>query len=69
MGEVKWLVTPDGEHGINFETYAQAYPNAQTIGLPRYKQKLPGIKWTCLVGEGEMPKFGFEDEVSELLSD
>jgi hypothetical protein len=28
LGEVKWLVTPDGEHGISFEQYAQAYPNA-----------------------------------------
>jgi hypothetical protein len=27
-GEVKWLVTPDGEHGISFEEYHKAYPNA-----------------------------------------
>lgn len=28
-GEVKWLVTPDGEHGIFFDEYIKAYPNAQ----------------------------------------
>lgn len=28
-GEVKWLVTPDGEHDMYIQEYAQAYPNAQ----------------------------------------
>jgi hypothetical protein len=28
MGTVKWLVTPDGEHTMNIETYAKAYPDA-----------------------------------------
>lgn len=29
LGKVKWLVTPDGEHTLNIETYAKAYPEAQ----------------------------------------
>jgi hypothetical protein len=28
-GEVKWLVTPDGEHDMYIEEYSKAYPNAQ----------------------------------------
>jgi len=64
-GEVKWLVTPDGEHGINFKQYHGAYPSAQTIGVPRFKDKLSEIKWTGLFGAGgETQKYGFEDEIS-----
>lgn len=29
LGTVKWLVTPDGEHTMNIETYHKAYPDAQ----------------------------------------
>jgi hypothetical protein len=65
LGKVRWLVTPDGEHGINFGVYAKAYPDAQTIGVPPHKQKYPDIKWTGIYGEGgEEQKYGFEDEVS-----
>jgi hypothetical protein len=28
-GEVKWLVTPDGEHDMYIEEYTKAYPNAK----------------------------------------
>lgn len=28
-GEVRWLVTPDGEHTMYIEEYIKAYPNAQ----------------------------------------
>lgn len=28
-GEVKWLVTPDGEHGMNIKAWSEAFPNAQ----------------------------------------
>lgn len=28
-GEVKWLVTPDGEHGMNIKAWADAFPNAK----------------------------------------
>ena len=28
-GEVRWLVTPDGEHDMYIEEYTKAYPNAQ----------------------------------------
>ncbi|KAI9636206.1 uncharacterized protein MKK02DRAFT_44910 [Dioszegia hungarica] len=65
LGEVKWLVTPDGEHGISFEQYIQAYPNAMTIGVPRLKAKMPKVKWTGIFGEGgETQQYGFEDEMS-----
>ena len=28
-GEVKWLVTPDGEHGMYIGDWKKAYPNAK----------------------------------------
>lgn len=28
-GPVKWLVTPDGEHGMNIKAWAEAFPDAQ----------------------------------------
>lgn len=28
-GEVKWLVTPDGEHAMFISEYVEAYPNAK----------------------------------------
>lgn len=28
-GEVRWLVTPDGEHGMNIQAWAEAFPNAK----------------------------------------
>lgn len=38
---------------------------ARTIGVPRFKDKLPDVKWTGLFGAGgETQKYGFEDEVS-----
>lgn len=28
-GQVKWLVTPDGEHGMNIKAWAEKFPEAQ----------------------------------------
>ena len=28
-GEVKWLVTPDGEHAMYMEEFTKAYPDAK----------------------------------------
>lgn len=33
-GEVKWLVTPDGEHAMFIEEFTKAYPNAQYVVFP-----------------------------------
>jgi hypothetical protein len=63
-GEVKWLVTPDGEHGINIQAWADAFPNAQPIGVSRFAQEKPGVKWAGLFGAGgEEKTYGFEPEV------
>lgn len=32
-GEVKWLVTPDGEHGMNIKAWADKFPDAQWVRL------------------------------------
>ncbi len=31
MGEVQWLVTPDGEHSLYIEDFVKAYPNAKYV--------------------------------------
>ncbi|KAK1921751.1 hypothetical protein DB88DRAFT_499084 [Papiliotrema laurentii] len=64
-GKVGWLVTPDGEHGIFFEEYVKAYPDAQKIGVKRFKDKLPNVQWTGLFGEGgENKQYGFEPHIT-----
>lgn len=30
-GEVKWLVTPDGEHGMNVKAWSDAFPEAKWV--------------------------------------
>jgi hypothetical protein len=41
---------------------------ARTLGVPRFKDKLPNVKWTGIFGEGgEAKNYGFEDEVSLLV--
>ncbi|WVR04814.1 hypothetical protein IAU60_001826 [Kwoniella sp. DSM 27419] len=67
LGEVKWLVTPDGEHGMHIEDYVKQYPNAQPIGLERFKDQKPSINWAGLFGpksDGATKKYGFEPEIS-----
>ena len=34
-GEVKWIVTPDGEHAMFTEQYTKAFPNAKSVDLSR----------------------------------
>jgi len=64
-GEVKYLVTPDGEHGMYIQEFVDAYPNAKPIGVARYKDKKPGINWAGLFGlGGESQQYGFEPHIS-----
>lgn len=30
-GEIKWLLTPDGEHGISINDWANNFPNAKYV--------------------------------------
>ncbi|WWC86678.1 uncharacterized protein L201_001555 [Kwoniella dendrophila CBS 6074] len=67
LGEVKWLVTPDGEHTMYIQEYVDHYPNAQAIGVERCKDKKSNISWAGIFGpkdDGENKKYGFEPEVS-----
>ncbi|AFR97427.1 hypothetical protein C343_05569 [Cryptococcus neoformans C23] len=67
LGEVKWLVTPDGEHGMYIQEYVDHFPGAQAIGVERYKEQKPGIQWAGLFGpnvDGETKKYGFEPQIS-----
>ncbi|WVQ98280.1 hypothetical protein IAU59_005403 [Kwoniella sp. CBS 9459] len=67
LGEVKWLVTPDGEHGMHIQEYVDHYPGAQPIGVERFKEKKPNIPWAGLFGpntDGDTKKYGFEPEIS-----
>ncbi|ORY21299.1 hypothetical protein BCR39DRAFT_553965 [Naematelia encephala] len=64
-GEVKWLVTPDGEHGMYIEEYTKAYPNAKPIGVSRFKEKKPNVNWAGLFGAGgESQQYGFEPHIT-----
>ncbi|KAK4685592.1 hypothetical protein P7C73_g4551, partial [Tremellales sp. Uapishka_1] len=64
-GEVKYLVTPDGEHGMHIEAFSEAYPGAKLIGLSRFKEDKPQIKWAGLFGAGgESQTYGFEPEIT-----
>ncbi|BEI97406.1 hypothetical protein CcaverHIS631_0209950 [Cutaneotrichosporon cavernicola] len=64
-GEVKWLVTPDGEHGMNIKAWADAFPNAQPIGVSRFAKEKPDVKWAGLFGAGgETKQYGFEPEIT-----
>ncbi|WVQ79871.1 hypothetical protein IAT38_001971 [Cryptococcus sp. DSM 104549] len=67
LGEVKWLVTPDGEHGMWIQEFVDHFPGAQAIGVERFKEKKPDIPWAGLFGpnvDGEIKKYGFEPEIS-----
>ncbi|KAK8847594.1 hypothetical protein IAR55_005453 [Kwoniella newhampshirensis] len=67
MGEVKWLVTPDGEHGMFIKEYVDFYKDAKAIGVERFKEQKPEIPWVGLFGkntDGEQKKYGFEPEIS-----
>ncbi|CAK9785619.1 hypothetical protein CC85DRAFT_272456 [Cutaneotrichosporon oleaginosum] len=64
-GDVKWLVTPDGEHGINIKSWAEAFPSAQPIGVSRFKDEKPDVNWAGLFGAGgQDKKYGFEPEIT-----
>ncbi|ORX34075.1 hypothetical protein BD324DRAFT_638279 [Kockovaella imperatae] len=66
-GEVKWLVTPDGEHGMYIEEYTKAYPKAQPIGVERFAKSKPQIQWAGLFGAGgETKQYGFEPHITLL---
>ncbi|WVN89300.1 uncharacterized protein L203_104521 [Cryptococcus depauperatus CBS 7841] len=67
LGEVQWLVTPDGEHGMYISEYVDHFPGAQAIGVERFKNKKPDIQWAGLYGlnvDGDTKKYGFEPEIS-----
>ncbi|ODO08583.1 hypothetical protein L198_00313 [Cryptococcus wingfieldii CBS 7118] len=67
MGTVKWLVTPDGEHGMYIQEYVDYYPAAQAIGVERHLKEKPAIQWAGLFGpnsDGSTKKYGFEPEIS-----
>ncbi|WWD21681.1 hypothetical protein CI109_106167 [Kwoniella shandongensis] len=67
LGEVKWLVTPDGEHGMFIKEYAEYYKDAQAIGLERFKEQKPEISWSGLFGkktDGDKKTYGFEPEIT-----
>ncbi|WVQ69504.1 uncharacterized protein L199_007724 [Kwoniella botswanensis] len=67
LGEVKWLVTPDGEHTMYIQEYVDHYPSAEAIGVERCKEKKSNISWAGIFGpkdDGESKKYGFEPEVS-----
>ncbi|KAK6903491.1 hypothetical protein I204_02889 [Kwoniella mangroviensis CBS 8886] len=67
LGEVKWLVTPDGEHTMYIQEYVDHYPSAQAIGVDRCKEKKSNISWAGIFGpkdDGESKKYGFEPEVT-----
>ncbi|WWC59700.1 uncharacterized protein I303_102262 [Kwoniella dejecticola CBS 10117] len=67
LGDVKWLVTPDGEHTMYIQEYVDNYPAAQAIGVERCKDKKPNISWAGIFGpkdDGETKKYGFEPEIS-----
>ncbi|WRT64558.1 uncharacterized protein IL334_001490 [Kwoniella shivajii] len=67
LGEVKWIVTPDGEHGMYIEDYVKHYPEAKPIGVEIYKEKKPSIAWAGLFGateDGQSKTYGFEPEIS-----
>ncbi|TXT16084.1 hypothetical protein VHUM_00587 [Vanrija humicola] len=64
-GKVKWLVTPDGEHGMNIKAWAEQFPDAQPIGVKRFGHEKPDVKWAGLFrAGGEDKKYGFEDEIT-----
>ncbi|RSH82660.1 uncharacterized protein EHS24_007654 [Apiotrichum porosum] len=64
-GEVKWLVTPDGEHGMNIGAWAEQFPEAKAIGVSRFEKAKPNVKWAGLFGAGGEDKtYGFEPEIS-----
>ncbi|RXK39208.1 hypothetical protein M231_03565 [Tremella mesenterica] len=64
-GEVKYLVTPDGEHGMYIADYVKAYPAAKPIGVLRHKTQKPNIPWAGLFGDGgENQKYGFEPDIT-----
>ncbi|KAL1413282.1 hypothetical protein Q8F55_001038 [Vanrija albida] len=64
-GTVRWLVTPDGEHGMNIKAWSEQFPDAQPIGVKRFGEEKPDVKWAGLFGAGgEDKKYGFEDEIT-----
>lgn len=64
-GDVKWLVTPDGEHSMYISEYVEAYPTAKPIGVTRVKDKKPDIQWAGLFGSGgENQQYGFEPDIT-----
>ncbi|GMK59178.1 hypothetical protein CspeluHIS016_0701930 [Cutaneotrichosporon spelunceum] len=70
LGEVKWLVTPDGEHGMNISAWSEAFPHAQPIGVSRFATEKPNIRWSGLFGAGGEDKhYGFEPECSAHRND
>lgn len=64
MGQVKYLLTPDYEHGMHILDFHNKYPEAKCIGPQGIEEKKPLVPWAGILGSGGEDKvYGFENEI------